>query len=335
MPCLGDLPENQLIALPEVQQPSLLVVIDTEEEFDWAAPFSRQSVQTSAMREISRGQDLFDRFGIRPTYAIDYPIAADPECVDTLRGYSDSGRASIGLHLHSWVNPPYKEELSPRNSYQGNLPSDLEFEKLDALLAKVKSAFDHQPIIHKAGRYGLGENSHFNLERLGIEIDLSLAPAFDFRQDGGPDYRHYSARPQHLGGSQSLIELPCTAGFIGPLRALGPAIYAVGAMRSASGRVLAGLLSKTRCLERIMLSPEGHSLAKLKRLTRSLLRRGHRAFTFSFHSPTLKPGCTPYTRSPQDVDQFMVKCEGYFDFFLNELQGQATTPVELRTRLIS
>jgi len=38
--------------------PRLFVVVDTEEEFDWSAPFSRDSVGVSAIQEVGRLQDV-------------------------------------------------------------------------------------------------------------------------------------------------------------------------------------------------------------------------------------------------------------------------------------
>ena len=42
------------------QRPTLMVVVDTEEEFDWSAPFSRQATGVTAMRHIDRAQRLCD-----------------------------------------------------------------------------------------------------------------------------------------------------------------------------------------------------------------------------------------------------------------------------------
>ena len=73
-------PSDRAIArLPSTQRPILLVVIDTEEEFDWTAAFDRGETAVKAMREIHRAQTLFDEFGIRPTYVVDYPVASQPD----------------------------------------------------------------------------------------------------------------------------------------------------------------------------------------------------------------------------------------------------------------
>ena len=58
--------------------PELIVVVDTEEEFDWTAPFARENVATGSIPAQARAHDIYDRFGVVPTYVIDYPVATDP-----------------------------------------------------------------------------------------------------------------------------------------------------------------------------------------------------------------------------------------------------------------
>src|SRR5215469_9581077 len=85
--------------VPANTPPMLLVVIDTEEEFDWSAPHDRNATAVTAIQEIHRAQAIFDHYGIRPVYAIDYPVAAEPASVSMLREICDSGRAEIAVHL--------------------------------------------------------------------------------------------------------------------------------------------------------------------------------------------------------------------------------------------
>jgi hypothetical protein len=90
--------------------PELFVIVDTEEEFDWAAPLSRESVGTASIPAQARAHDIYDRLGIVPTYVIDHPVATDPAAVAFLKGLSDAGKAEIGAHLHPWVTPPHERK---------------------------------------------------------------------------------------------------------------------------------------------------------------------------------------------------------------------------------
>ena len=55
--------------------PELLIVVDTEEEFDWTRPFSRDAVATRSIPAQARAHAIYDRLGIVPTYVVDYPVA--------------------------------------------------------------------------------------------------------------------------------------------------------------------------------------------------------------------------------------------------------------------
>src|SRR5262245_33737628 len=108
--------------LPHDARPHLFVVVDTEEEFDWGAPYERANTSVTAMRHIARCQRIFDRFGIKPIYVVDYPVASQPDGYLPLLEILRDNRCDIGAHLHPWVNPPYDEPLSVRNSFTMNLP---------------------------------------------------------------------------------------------------------------------------------------------------------------------------------------------------------------------
>jgi hypothetical protein len=55
-----------------------------------------------------------------------------------------------------------------------------------------------------------------------------------------------------------------------------------------------------------------------------------RVFSFAFHSPSVEPGHTPYVTSQKDLDNFLRRCEQFFDFFFGKLGGCPTTPIELK-----
>src|SRR5262245_1506060 len=56
-------------------RPTLFIVVDTEEEFDWRAPLSREQTSVRAMRNIHLLQRLLTAERVKPTYVIDYPVA--------------------------------------------------------------------------------------------------------------------------------------------------------------------------------------------------------------------------------------------------------------------
>lgn len=323
----------QALSIPTGHPPVLMVVIDTEEEFDWNAPFDRAKTSVEAMRHIGLAQGLFDEFGIRPTYVIDYPVASQATGYEPLKEFVDSGRATVGAHLHPWVSPPHTEDVNPFHSYPGNLPPELEEQKLRQLTDTIERTIGTRPTIYKAGRYGFGPNTGAILEKLDYVVDLSPAAAFDLTGDGGPDWSETPARPYSFGTEGNLVGFPTSGAFVGWLARFAPGLYRKTQNGPLATLRAPGILSRLGALERLMLSPEGYTLAHQKRLTRALLARGPQVLTFAFHSPSMQPGHTPYVRTESDLQDFLSNCRQYFEFFLGEIGGATMGALELRELL--
>jgi hypothetical protein len=315
--------------LPEDLPPRLLVVVDTEEEFDWSRPHARENTSVTAIAAQGRAQQVFDRHGIVPTYVVDYPVAASPAAVEALRAFADRGRCRIGAHLHPWVNPPFSETVNAYNSYPGNLPAALEREKLAILTAAIAEGFGEPPVVYKAGRYGVGPATAQILEDLGYRIDVSVVPFTSFAGDGGPDFSDAGFHPSWFGSGGDLLEIPLSCGFYGLLRSLGPAVFPQISNPAAMRLRLPGVLARSGLLERIRLTPEGVDLAANIRLARSLYDQGCRIFSFTYHSPSLVPGMTPYVASERELSRFLDSMERFFTFFREELGGRPSDPLEV------
>ena len=98
---------------------------------------------------------------------------------------------------------------------------------------------------------------------------------------------------------------------------------------------LPGVLSKMGIVDRLVLTPEGYTHKEHVKITKFLYHKGVRTFTWSFHSPTVMPGTTPYVENERDVQRFLDLFHQYFDFFFNTMDGVATTPMLLKNKLES
>jgi hypothetical protein len=319
-----------VVRFPKEVPPILSVVIHTEEEFDWNLPYSREGSGVEHMRHIGRAQKIFERFGIVPNYVIGYPTATKEVGIRSLKEYADDGRALIGAHPHPWVCPPYEEEVNARNSYPGNLPFHLEREKLRVLTETIEENFGTRPKTYLAGRYGNGPNSLGILEELGYEVDISVAPTMDYSADGGPDYSDWTCDPRWYGETRRLLVLPGAGGYAGLCRRGGTPLYRLLNRKAFQAVRLPGILSRLGIFERSRLSPEDYQLSELKRLSRNLIADGIRCLVFSFHSPSIQPGCTPYVRTEADLQRFLEKCGGYFEYFFGVLEGQTMHPLQVK-----
>lgn len=313
-----------------VERPQLLVVVDTEEEFDWQQPFSRDNRSVESIQMQESAQEVFRRFDIRPVYVVDYAVADAEKAVTELRRFLDTGECLIGAHLHPWVNPPYTEEVNEVNSYPGNLPYDTEYKKLEVLTERICGAFGVRPTIYKAGRYGLGDSTPRILRSLGYKIDMSVVPYTDFRRKAGPDFSRLPARPFWMGDEFDIYEIPATCGFAGVAAGLGPAVYPAVANSPGLRLHLPGVLARSGLLERIPLTPEGmKSEAEMIRLVRQMYDRGASIFSLSYHSSSLMPGCNSYVRTESERVAFLSRLENFLEFFFGDLGGVATTPIDV------
>ena len=211
------------------------------------------------------------------------------------------------------MSPPYDEEVNARNSYPGNLPPALEREKLRLLTEAIEASFGTRPRTYLAGRYGFGPHTGAILEELGYEVDISPAVPIDFSADGGPDYSAFTSDPYWFGNG--MLGLPGTGGYVGRLRGGGTALYRKLTSPIMRRTRLAGAVARLGLLERIRLSPEDYSEPEMRRLTQTLYGDGSRVFVFSFHSPSVMPGGTPYVRDAAGLERFLATCRRYFEFF--------------------
>jgi hypothetical protein len=307
--------------------PTLHVVIDTEAEFDWQKPFAPDLTAVSALGQLESAQAIFDRYGLRPVYLIDYPVATQPAGIAAIRAIVDRGGAAIGAHLHPWTNPPLDSPIDRRLSFPGNLPPDSEAAKLDFLLAAIEQNFGARPIFYKAGRYGIGPNTAALIGERGAKVDFSLMPETDLRDVHGPDFRMVNAIPYRVAGLD-LLSVPMTRADVGPLSRWWRLRGWLDTQTAAFLHVRAFLV-RAALLERLTLTPEGVDARLQVVLLQTLLRRGHRLFVLHFHSPSLAAGHTPYVRTETERLAFLDRIETVCRWFFEELGGMPGRPWDL------
>jgi hypothetical protein len=322
------------VSVPAATAPMLFMVVDTEEEFDWHAPFSRASTGVTAIAALDRLHGVVDRYAVRPMYVIDYPVATKIEAYSVIREIVSSGRGQVGAHLHPWVTPPFTEEVNGPNSFACNLGSVLEETKLRNLTDAIEATIGVRPRTYKAGRYGLGRTTVRILQRLGFDVDVSVNPLMDYRPAAGPSFEAFDARPFLFGTERRLLEVPCTVGFAGFARRAGLRLH-----RAAEGGLLrklraTGILNRSGALNKIMLSPETSTLDEMKAVTHALLADGVRTFTMTLHSPSVAAGHTPYVRTAAELRDFLGRIDAYCEFFLGVLGGVPGTIDGFRSSLM-
>jgi len=307
-----------LVVWPEDFGTRFAVFVDTEEEFDWHAPLTRDGHDVSAIAAMPEAHRRFVDRGVPLTFMVDYPNATDARAIDILHGALTDGVSAVGTQLHAWVNPPFAEALTPANSYAGNLPVAVEAAKLDVLTTAITTAFGTAPRAYRAGRYGIGPATASLLVARGYRFDSSMRARYSYVADGGPDFR---ASGNHAFRIGDLVELPLTTVFTGRASRGGSGMYErLGIV--PKGR---GLFARAGLLSRVAFTPEDMPLADAREAIAVALGEGVRVLNFSFHSPSLVPGNTPYVRDAADLARF----HSWWDAVLADLESRGVRAASL------
>lgn len=283
------------------------VFVDTEEEFDWAKPLARENRATQAMRALPEMHRLFVDHGVPASYMVDHPIVTCPMSVEILNTVLEDGRSAIGAQLHPWVNPPFDEEVTPINSFVGNLPRELEAAKLAILTDAIALAFGKRPVMMRTGRYGIGPNSLELLAAAGYRVDTSMRSGYFYGDQGGPDFRAIGNHAFRTGAGD-LVELPLTNVYTGALRGGGLRLYEV----LAHIPMARGATARLGLMNRVALTPEDMPLAQALEAVRVAAGEGVRLLMLTYHSPSAAPGYTPYVRDAAELRAFRLWWERIF-----------------------
>lgn len=289
----------------------LFVTIDTEED-NWG-----DSGQVdSGLENIDRLpylQELFDKYDVKPTYLITYPVATNSKTVAILKKILDSGRCEIGAHCHPWNTPPVGQERSQLNSRLYNLSKELQLLKLEHLHKAISENFGITPTSFRAGRWGYSKDVAINLLKLGYRVDTSLASYTHWAQPESHEFINASPRPfvfyeEHDNGqpeANGLLEIPASVGFLQGNFEASNNLYNLLARRPLRYFKLIGLFNKLRILNKSFLTPEISSSKEMIQLAKQMKNDNYTFINMFFHSSTLKHGLTPFVKTVEDEKKFI------------------------------
>jgi hypothetical protein len=322
---------------------SLVITIDTEED-NWNTLRGPKSVLN--IRQIPELQKFLQGYGLRPTYLVTYPVAQDAFAAELLGTLCGDGRCEIGAHLHPWSTPPHIEANTPENSMLNNLSMDIKYHKLDVLSATIRKQLQVHPVSYRAGRWGFVEEDCKMLHDLGYKLDTSVTPFVSWESfSKGPNHEQLPFYPflvdrngnikTEFSGDE-LLECPVTIGYnLRPIRASHITYRTIDKISSKKFPLL-GLLSRTGILRKFWLSPElsdGKEMYKLAKIYVS--HRFVDTLNLTFHSPSLKPGLTPFVRDQGDLKKFYKNLAYLFDSLFSTYKVTPYTLSEYFNRYVN
>jgi len=297
----------------------LLITIDTEED-NWAH-YRTTDNPVENIECIEKLQTLFDRYGVKPTYLVSYPVATNPRSVSILNSIRKDGRCEIGSHCHPWNTPPFDEDINVYNSMLCNLPEDLQYEKLKSLHEVICENFGVSPVSFRAGRWGFDSKVARSLVRLGYRVESSVTPYCGWAAYTGPDFSAYdpqpfkftpdSLSPQATG---SLLQIPASIGYLQQnfqrCQRLSQLLDA-GLCKSFH---LMGVLRRLRMLNKVWLSPESADADTMIKLAKRLRKEKYPCLNMTFHSTSLLAGLSPFVATEQEGMRFLQNIELFLKY---------------------
>ena len=175
---------------------------------------------------------------------------------------------------------------------------------------------------YRAPSFSIGTGNLWALDLLAQTGHRYSSSIYPIKHDhyGMPD----SPRFAYMLAS-GLLEVPVTTVFGGLLGKAGEPVY----HRVARNGTHAGAaLARLGIVERIALTPEGIPADRACKAIDIAVELRVPVLNFSFHSPSLQPGNTPYVRSPADLDLFY----RWWDVVLDHLARrgvEATTAADI------
>ncbi len=305
----------------------LIVTIDTEED-NWGDPKS-SAYQLENIKAIEEVQQIFDSFRVRPTYLVTYPVAADPRSIEILSEILNSGRCEIGAHCHPWNTPPLSGSTDPERNGTTmlcTLAPEVQAAKIKALTEQIRAAFGQKPVSFRTGRWGYGPNVGKELARQGYLVDSSVSPYIDWSSKCGPNFANTQLVPyqedlQQIfpdAGSVKLLEIPASIGFLQRDFRTANKVYNYIANSPLQKLHLIGLLHKLQLLNKIWLSPETQTEKDMIDFARILIAKKFSYLNFTFHSPSLKIGLTPFVGNETERLRFLGRIRGFLSFIQDQ-----------------
>ena len=296
----------------------LIVSIDTEED-NWTPTRGRSTVEN--IRELPRLERFFERLGVRATYLTTYQVARQRWAAEIL--LAAAGHAEVGAHLHPWNTPPLDEALTPRHSMLKNLPAGLQHAKLECLTTTLAAVLGTPPVAFRAGRYGLGLATVPALIRCGYRIDCSVTPFLSWADtDDGPNFIGAPLEAYRLGVRRdvgtpdpdgAVLEIPLSVGYSRLPFAVWNRVWRVLQSPALRPLRLPGIASRSGLVTQTVLSPELATVNEMLTLSRLLIERGVRHLQLTWHSPSLRPGLSPFGTTAAHVEQLYARIEAYLD----------------------
>lgn len=329
-PIVGGAAHSTADGAEPTRRRTFLVTVDTEGDNLWSRP---RAITTRNAEYLPRFQALCEKYGLKPTYLVNWEMSQCPAFVEMGREVLRRGAGEIGMHLHAWNSPPACTLTADDNRFQPYLieyPEVQIREKVKVMTQTLGEVFGQRPTSHRAGRWAFNATYARILIEQGYEADCSVTPHVNWRfckgdpaRSGGSDYTHSPESPYFLDptniaqpGRSSLLELPVTVIQTRQYPALVERVR-----RDLAGSFLGTRIMRKAFPNTAWLMPTGSNGAEVLGVLDAVRREDRPYAQFVIHSSELMPGGSPKLPDALSIDRVYHDIEALFAA-ANDFRGQ-------------
>ena len=307
-----------------------VVTIDVEADNVWADP---TNLSVENLGAIPKFQELCNRYGVIPTYLLNYETLSDQAFVSFLKSTKIKGECEIGMHPHVWTIPPFIDEkngidIAIVRYYQSMLDKNVLFAKLDALHQRIINKIGITPNSHRAGRWGVCVRTIRWLNNNGYVVDTSVVPQKSFKDPTidpliYPDYYRASQYPYRLSdggilkikGNLDIVEVPITNVSKNVYTTIVKIADQLKTMRG--GTMFKNLLHNLSMYPLELRPYPNYQRGTLPRIAGIAINKNLPIINFMFHSSELMLGGSPYSADERSAREVWNHIEELFSFVSN------------------
>jgi len=287
----------------------LVITIDVEEEGLFSGSYPSSGAGVTNVAELKRLEFIPQEFGFPLTLLTTYPVAQTPAAREVLVSWQEKHGAEIGVHLHPWNTPPFRDLPHPEPIPTVQLPPGLLEEKLGSLMHCFTENFQEAPRSFRMGRFDWSTGLLELLPRFGLEVDSSMVP-LTFKGEGPQNF---------LAPTDPFwLDFPASSG----LRLLEVPVTMVPVWgRSAKAwhrfaskfpvNIAEELLSRFRFVGAAGIHPTWFPQLSMRLAVRLHQHRGGRVLTLFLHSSELLPGGSPDFPDAAAVERLVAKLRDF------------------------
>ena len=271
------------------------------------------------IKAIPKLHELFEKYDIKATYLVTYPVATETESVQILSELKKRNNCEIGAHFHPWTTPPISPLEIQQAIYPFQLTEDIHKIKLKNLTEAIIKSFKVHPKSYRAGRFGFDTIGLRIIKDLNYEIDSSVTPLTNW----AVDYRNSPLVPYYLDetnicsqAGSGILEIPVTIDLNFK--------YLKKFYLNLPEKFKGGL--KYIGFKRVWLRPSYSSFNDMKKTSMKLIKKKCPILNMMFHSSELTTSSSPFNRTQKALNNFNKKLEEYFKFLKqNKIESQTLT----------